>query len=152
METYVRTHLLPYDFSLTAEQEADLFAEVRTILQGATDDELFSVVIRHMMEELVDVKVQPWREENRLKNQLERVKEIRDAAVDYVGTFLGVQASPSTLEQLRQAVGINDPQSLEAELRRRVAEWIIGVEDDQLLQYDVFTVKDLVFAQLRSWC
>jgi len=44
------THLLPYDFSLTAEQEADLFAEVRTTLQG--DDELFSVVIRHMMEEL----------------------------------------------------------------------------------------------------
>ena len=88
METYVRTHLLPYDFSLTAEQEADLFAEVRTILQGATDDELFSVVIRHMMEELVDVKVQPWREENRLNNQLERVKEIRDAAVDYVAPFL----------------------------------------------------------------
>ena len=82
METYVRTHLLPYDFSLTAEQEADLFAEVRTTLQGATDDELFSVVIRHMMEELVDVKVQPWREENRLNNQLERVKEIRDAVLE----------------------------------------------------------------------
>ncbi|HYR92386.1 MAG TPA: hypothetical protein VE422_50540 [Terriglobia bacterium] len=152
METYVRTHLLPYDFSLTAEQEADLFAEVRTTLHGATDDELFSVVIRHMMEELVDIKVQPWREDNRLKSQQERVKEIRDAALDYVGTFLGVQASPSTLDQLRQRIGISDAQALEAELRKRIGEWIVGVEDDQLLQYDVFTVKDLVFAQLRSWC
>jgi hypothetical protein len=152
METYVRTHLLPYDFSLTAEQEAELFADVRTTLHGATDDELFSVVARHMMEELVDVKVQPWREENRLKDQSERVKEIRGAAVDYVGTFLSVQASPSTVEQLKQRVEISDPQALEAELRRRIGDWIAGVDDEQLLQYDVFTVKDLVFAQLRSWC
>ena len=38
------------------------------------------------------------------------------------------------------------------ELRARVQDWIVTVEENELLQYDVVTVKDLVFAQLRSWC
>ena len=152
METYVRTHLLPYDFSLTAEQEADLFTDVRATLAGSTDDELFSVVIRHIMEELVDHKLQPWREENHVKNQADRVREIRDAALDYVGTFLNVQASPTTVDQLKLRFGTQDLQALEADLRNRIQSWVAGLDDDQVLQYDVFTVKDLVFAQLRSWC
>jgi hypothetical protein len=152
METYVRTHLLPYDFSLTADQEAELFSDVRAALEGSTDEELFSVVIRHIMEELVDHKLQPWREENRLRDQAERIREIREAAVDYVGAFLNVQASPTTVDQLRQRLAVQDPQTLEAELRNRIQSWLGGLEEDHLLQYDVFTVKDLVFAQLRSWC
>ena len=56
------------------------------------------------------------------------------------------------MEQLKQRFGIADSYALEAELRTRINAWIAEVEDEQLGQYDVFTVKDLVFAQLRSWC
>src|SRR5437867_1609477 len=82
METYVRTHLLPYDFSLTAEQEADLFAEVRAALERSPDDLLFSALICGIIEEVVEAKIRPWREENRLRSQSDRLKEIRDAAAD----------------------------------------------------------------------
>jgi hypothetical protein len=152
METYVRTHLLPYDFSLTSEQEADLFADVRATLERSPDEELFSAFIRAIIEEVVDTKIQPWREENHLRSRSDRVKEIRDAATDYVSTFLNLQATPTTVEQLKQRLGMGDSQALDAELRMRIQAWVGGLEDEQLLQYDVFTVKDLVFAQLRSWC
>lgn len=152
METYVRTHLLPYDFSLSADQEAELFAGVRTALERASDNDLFSVFIRGQIEEVVETKIQPWREESRLKQQAERLKEIRDSAADYVSTFLSFQATPMTIEQLKQRFGIDDAKALEAHLRKKIETWIAGVDDEQILQYDVFTVKDLVFAQLRSWC
>ena len=152
METYVRTHLLPYDFSLTSEQEADLFAEVRALLERSPDDELFSVFIRAIVEEVVETKIRPWREENRLRSESDRLKEVRDAAADYVGSFLSLQATPAAVEQLKQRFGIDDSPALEAALRMRISAWVGGLEDEQLAQYDVFTVKDLVFAQLRSWC
>jgi hypothetical protein len=37
-------------------------------------------------------------------------------------------------------------------LRQRIDDWIATVDDNELIQHDVVTVKDLVFAQLRSWC
>src|SRR5207249_9434074 len=77
METYVRTHLLPYDFSLTSEQETDLFAEVRGTLERSPDEELFSAFIRAIIEEVVDTKMQPWREEKHLRRQEERQKKLR---------------------------------------------------------------------------
>ena len=55
-------------------------------------------------------------------------------------------------EQLKAQFGIGDQKALEARLKGRIREWIATVEDSELLQYDVVSVKDLVFAQLRSWC
>lgn len=152
METYVRTHLLPYDFSLTAQQEAELFADVRASLEKASDDDLFSVVIRAQVEEVVEARIGPWREECRQHQQADRIKEIRSSAGDYVSTFLSFQATPVAVEQLKKRFEIDDSKALETELRKRIEAWVAGVDDEQLLQYDVFTVKDLVFAQLRSWC
>lgn len=152
LETYARTHLLPYDFSLSADQEAELFSELRSALEKASDDELFSVVIRGRIEEVVEMKLQPWREQNRLRYQSDRAKEIRGSAADYVGAFLSVQATPAAIESLKQRFGTADIPTLEAELRKRIEAWLTDVEDEQLLQYDVFTAKDMVFAQLRSWC
>src|SRR5690242_12540574 len=63
MDAYVRTHLLPYDFSLSALQEADLFAFVRAELEETNDEELFSAILRFKVEEAVDRKVRFWREE-----------------------------------------------------------------------------------------
>jgi hypothetical protein len=152
MDAYVRTSLLPYDFSLTAEQEAELFAAVRAALQETADDELFSAIIRFKVDEVADAKIRPWREASQLNEQLNRVKEVRDSAADYVSTFLNGQATPAAVEQLKQHFAIEDSKALEAELRKRIQEWISTVEDSELLQYDVVTVRDLVFAHLRSWC
>ena len=152
MDTYVRTNLLPYDFGLTAEQETGLFAAVRSALEETSDEELFSAILRFKVEEVVDAKIRPWREESQLNEQLNRLKEIRNSAADYVSTFLNGQATPAAVEQLKQHFSIQDSKTLETELRQRIQEWIATVEDSELLQYDVVTVKDLVFAQLRSWC
>jgi len=152
MDTYVRTSLLPYDFSLTAEQEAELFRAVRTALEETSDEELFSSVIWFKVDEVVDHKIRPWRDAIQLNEQLNRLKELRGSAADYVSTFLNGQATPAAIDQLKEHFGIQDAKALEVELRRRIEEWLSGVEDSELLQYDVVSVRDLVFAQLRSWC
>jgi hypothetical protein len=152
MDGYVRTELLPYDFSLTAAQEAELLAAVRAALEETGDDELFSAIIRFKVDEVVDSKIRPWRQASQLNEQLNRVNELRNSAADYVSTFLNGQATPAAVEKLKQHFAIQDSKALEAELRKRIQEWIATVEDGEILQYDVVTVKDLVFAQLRSWC
>jgi hypothetical protein len=152
MDTYVRTHLLPYDFSLTEAQESELFAAVRSALEETNDEELFSAILRFKVEEVVDSKIRPWREENQLKEQLQRLTEIRASAADYVGVYLNAQATPAAVEQLKSRFAEQDSKALESELVKRVREWIASVDDAELLQYDVVTVKELVFAQLRSWC
>ena len=152
MDAYVRTNLLPYDFSLTAEQEAQLFAAVRAALEDTGDEELFSAIIRFKVDEVVDAKIRPWRDASQLNEQLNRVKELRDSAAGYVSTFLNGQATPAAIEQLKQRFAIQDARALDTELRKQIQEWVATVEDSDLLQYDVVTVKDLVFAQLRSWC
>jgi hypothetical protein len=152
MDAYVRTHLLPYDFSLTADQESELFAAVRSDLEETNDEELFSAILRFKVEEVVDRKIRLWREQNQLKEQLNRLHEIRQSAPDYVSTFLNGQATPVAIEQLKTRLGTEDLKALEAALRTRIHEWIVTLDDSELLQYDVVTVKDRVFEQLRSWC
>jgi hypothetical protein len=152
MDAYVRTHLLPYDFSLTEEQEAELFASVRSALEETNDEELFSSILRFKVEEVADGKIRRWRDENQVNEQSNRLSEIRRSAADYVSTFLNGQATPAAIEQLKTRCGIQDVKALEAELTVRIQEWIGSVADSELLQYDVVSVRDLVFAQLRSWC
>jgi len=152
METYVRTHLLPYDFALTADQETELLTSVRSALEETSDEELFSAILRFKVEEVADRKIRRWRDENNLREQIVRLKEVRDSASDYVSAFLSGQATPAAVEQLRARFAIEDSRTLEAELTKRIRQWIAAVDDSELLQYDVVTVKDLVFAQLRSWC
>ena len=152
MDTYVRTHLLPYDFSLTAEQEAELLLAVRSALKETNDEELFSAIVRFSVEEVADRKIRQWREEDQLKHQQVRLTEIRHSAVDYVSAFLNGQATPAAAEQLKTRFAIDDLAELEIELTKRIREWIATLDDSELRQYDVVSVKDLVFAQLRSWC
>jgi hypothetical protein len=152
MDAYVRTHLLPYDFALTADQEAELFAAVRSALEETSDEELFSSILRFKVEEIADGKIRPWREQNQLVEQLSRLKEIRRTAADYVSAFLKGQATPAAIEQLKLRNGTQDIHGLETVLRQRIDDWIATVDDNELIQHDVVTVKDLVFAQLRSWC
>jgi len=152
MDTYVRTHLLPYDFALTAEQESELLTSVRSALEETSDEELFSAILRFKVEEVADTKIRRWRSENQQNEQVIRLREVRDSAADYVSAFLNGQATPAAIEQLRVRFAIEDSRLLEGELAKQIREWIVGMDDSELLQYDVVTVKDLVFAQLRSWC
>jgi hypothetical protein len=152
MDTYVRTHLLPYDFALTAEQEAELLLSVRSALAETSDEELFSSIVRFTVEEVADRKIRHWREEDQLKHEQIRLTEIRHSAVDYVSAFLNGQATPAAAEQLKTRFAIEDLAELEVELTKRIREWITTVDDRDLREYDVVSVKDLVFAQLRSWC
>jgi hypothetical protein len=152
MDNYVRTQLLPYDFSLSPEQESELFAAVRSDLEATSDEELFSAILRFKVEEVVDRKMRPWREENHLKEQAGRLNEIRQAAEGYVNAFLNAQATLAAVEQLKTRFGIIDPAALEGELMKQVREWVMAVDDAVLVKYDVVSIRDLVFAELRSWC
>src|SRR5690242_3674833 len=108
MYAYVRTNLLPYDFSLTEEQEADLFATVRSALEETGDEELFSAIIRFKVDEVVDSKIRPWRDASQLNELTNRVQELRKSAVDYVSLYLNGQATPTAVEQLKREIGIYD--------------------------------------------
>jgi hypothetical protein len=152
MDAYLRTHLLPYDFALTADQESELFASLRSALEETSDEELFSPILRFKVEEVVDRKLRQWREENRHKEQQERLTEIRQCAAAYVSTFLTTEASPAAIQQLKTRMQLDDLNRLETELEKRVQDWIATVDASELLQYDIVTVKDLVSAKLRSWC
>jgi hypothetical protein len=142
----VRTYLLPYDFSLTEEQTDLLFAEIQLTLEAAQDDELFSTKIVDRIGKLAETRIQTWRD-------LVAVwMEIRHYAADHVSAFLSSEANSEAVEQLKQRFGMDDLAELEAELKKRVRNWIAGIEDEKLLQYDVISVKDLVFSEIRSWC
>jgi hypothetical protein len=60
-------------------------------------------------------------------------------------------ATPQVLDQLKNHCGIDNAEGLETELKERIKAWLADIPDDDLLQHDVVTIKDLVFAQLRSW-
>ena len=152
LETYVRTQLLPYDFELTDEQERQLMADVRSTLEKTSNDDLFSYAIRNRLEQLVEEKVHPWRGASDREALAGKLKEIRQAAPDYVTTFLQVHAGEPVIEQLMQMYGIYDLPELEESLKRQVEIWITETNDRLLVQYNVVSVQDLVFAQLRSWC
>ena len=62
LESYVRTHLLPYDFGVTDQQLSELIADVRTNLETATDEDLFSSRIYGLVDSIADNEIQPWRE------------------------------------------------------------------------------------------
>src|SRR4051794_20059696 len=61
LETYVRTRLLPYDFTLSEAQEHELIAAVRALLEKMPNKDLFSPDVRVRVEEVVESKIQPWR-------------------------------------------------------------------------------------------
>jgi len=152
LETYVRTHLLPYDFTLTNAQELDLIAHVRAMLERTPDEILFSTDICVQIQELVQIKIEPWRLNSNVAGREDHVREIRLVAPDYVADFVRDPASAPTIEQMKHTYGIDDLAELEGVLREQMQGWINQTDDRLLAQCDIVTVKDLVFAQLRSWC
>ena len=54
LETYVIVDLIPYDLVLTSEQDQDLRTRVRVLLDGTSDDDLFSMVIVADLDKIVE--------------------------------------------------------------------------------------------------
>src|SRR5262245_54035335 len=92
LETYARMQLLPYDFELNEDQEVELRAAINQVMVQASDDELFSNVIRGRLEEVVEKTIEPWRRQIDVEGRAKKMLEVRRAAPDYVSTFLTVHA------------------------------------------------------------
>jgi hypothetical protein len=54
LETYVVVDLIPYDLVLTSEQDQDLRAQVRALLNDTSDDTLFSMAVVKELEQMVE--------------------------------------------------------------------------------------------------
>lgn len=146
MKSYVGAILIPFDFTLTPEQTSEVFAIADTALQSASDEDIFSDAIRIRLDQLIEPKIKKWYEE-----LLEHVQEVRLSGPDYVTAFLR-EASSEEAEQLMKRFSLDDWDALDAEIRKQIRTWITGLDNEKVRQYDVVTVKDLVFAELRSWC
>ena len=62
LDSYVRTHLLPYDFAVTDHQCAELAADVRRSLELMGDEDLFSSQAYRIVDSIAESKIGPWRE------------------------------------------------------------------------------------------
>jgi hypothetical protein len=146
MKSYVGAILIPFDFSLTPEQTSQVFSIADEALQTSSDEDLFSDAIRIRLDQLIEPHIKRW-----YTDLLDHVQEVQQCAPDYVTTFLR-EGSSEEVEQLMKRFNITDWDALDTELRKQIRTWIDGFDNEKLRQYDVVTVKDLVFTELRSWC
>jgi hypothetical protein len=146
MKSYVGAILIPFDFSLTPEQTSEVFAIADAALHSASDEDLFSDSIRIRLDKLIEPRIKTWYTE-----LLDHVEEVRQIAPDYVTAFLR-DASTEEVEQLMERFGIADWDALDTELRKQIQSWINGFDNENTRKYDVLSVRDLVFTELRSWC
>ena len=154
LESFARTQLLPYDFALSDEQISALTAGVRFHLKATRDTELFAPEICVKLQRIVDAMVEPWRQEHfsKLEADANRADQNRSAAGGHVAEFLYVRASAEQVDSLRARFGITDLQSLDLRLEAEIKSWINGQTNEELLQYDLNSIREHVFAQLLSWC
>ena len=127
-------------------------SDVRALLEKMPNKELFSDEVNAVLGQAVEPKIQSWRLQTDVTGRAERLQDIRRAAPDYVAAFMSVQAGTAIIDQLLQNYGLYDMNELEEQLKRQIESWIQDVDDRLIQQYDVVSVQELVFAQLRSWC
>ena len=154
LESFARTQLLPYDYTLTESQLGVLMAGVRFHLKATRDQELFAPEICVKLQKIVDSMTDPWRQEHflKLEAELARASENREAALRYIGEFLHSKATAAQVKALYRHFGVTDLASLEARLETEMHSWINGVTNEEVLRYDEDSIQELVFAQLLSWC
>src|SRR5215471_20800667 len=115
LESFARTQLLPYDFSLTDEQLSAMSAGVRFHLKATRDTELFAPEICVKLQKICDAMIEPWRQEHFLKLEAEarRAEENREAVLACVESFLRDVASPAQIKALGVRFGTQDLQVIE---------------------------------------
>jgi hypothetical protein len=152
LDAYVRTNLLPYDFALTAEQTAAVLAAVRAgiDLDGpdgvVSSEDLLSYARRRQMDGIVEETVRPWREE------YWKAEEVRRSAAVLVQEFFAIEATPEDRLKLTERFHVPSPADLEGETDRQVQAWLAGLSNARMAACDDEALRELVFAELRSWC
>ena len=147
VDTYIRTNLLPYDFGLTAEQTDEaLSAALAGIDLKTIEDETLTYQHRLQIRDIVEEKVQRWRDEYL------KAEDVRREALPFVREFLALEATPADLETLRQRFYVAYPVVLEDEIERQVQNWLGGLSNARLAGCDPAAARELVFSELRSWC
>jgi hypothetical protein len=98
--------------------------------------------------------MEPWRQEHFLKLEAEarRAEQNREAALGHVSSFLSEKATPAQIDALRARFGVQDLKAVEARLETELRSWVNGQTNEELLQCDSESIKNLVFAQILSWC
>jgi hypothetical protein len=154
LESFARTQLLPYDFSLTDDQISAMQAGVRFHLKATRDNELFAAEICVKLQKIVDAMVEPWRQEHflRIESELSRAEQNREAALGHVSAFLTEKATPAQIQALRVRFGVHDLKAIEARLETELHSWVNGLTNEEVLRYDANSIRELVFAQLLTWC
>jgi hypothetical protein len=149
LDAYVRTNLLPYDFALTGEQTAAVLAAVRAGMgiEGVeSSEELLSYQRRKRMNDIVEETVRPWREE------YWKAEEVRRSASVLVQEFFAIEATPEDRLKLSQRFHVPSPTDLEGDIDRQVQSWLAGLSNARIAACDDEALRELVFAELRSWC
>jgi len=154
MESWARTQLLPYDFTLSEEQLSAMTAGVRFHLRATRDTELFAPTVCIKLQKICDGMIENWRREHyqKLDEEAARAEQNRTSAQGQVRAFLNERASPDQINALRARFGVQDLTALEARLESEIQSWINGQTHEELLRYDVNSLQEHVFAQLLSWC
>ena len=154
LESFARTQLLPYDFSLTDEQISAMQAGVRFHLKATRDNELFAPEICVKLQKIVDAMIEPWRQEHflKLEAELARAEKNREAALGHIAAFLSEKATSAQLAALRSRFGTPDLKAIEARMETELHSWVNGLTNEEVLQYDADSIRELVFAHVLSWC
>jgi hypothetical protein len=145
VESYVRTNLLPYDFGLTAEQTAEVLGAAVAAADIAGDSELFNFEGRTRLRDIVEEKIQTWREE------YQAAEIVRADAIAFVREFL-VEATPEQVEALQTRFQLPYPADFNDTIERETRVWLCGLPNAMLAHCAPAELKELVFSQIRSWC
>jgi hypothetical protein len=145
IDAYVRTNLLPYDFSLTDEQVEHLLQAVRSELTPGEGSE-FSSEERRRMSAIAQEIIQTWREEYL------KAEEKRREAILLACEFLHTETTPGCLERMRNRFQIPASKSLQNEIERLATSWVFGLPNARLASLNAVELKELVFSEMNSWC
>ena len=125
VDAYVRTHLLPYDFSLTDEQVEHLLGVVRGDLAGGEGTD-FSSEERQRIAAIAQEMIRGWREE------YWNAEQKRRDAIILVREFIHTKAAPDALEH-------------------RAVSWLYKLPDARLAPLNPEELKELVLSQMNAW-
>jgi hypothetical protein len=146
VESYVRTNLLPYDFSLTPEQTVEALAAALGGVNIEGEDEPLTYDRRARLREIVESMVDGWRQEH-----LQAEDKRRDAA-GLVEEFLSFEANPEELMKLAERFHPAGTTSLKEEVERQLRVYLSDLPNARLANCSATELRDLVFSEIRSWC
>jgi hypothetical protein len=146
IDAYVRTHLLPYDFSLTDEETMQVLEAVRCGMETGDQGSTLTESDRRRMMEMADGVIQP------LRDQFWRAEEARRSALMFVREYLASEATPDDLQRIRDHFHIPYLTVLEDEVERHASSWLYRLPNARLAPLEGLALRELVVSELKTWC